>query len=333
MTDGEDESLEEQARRQVLVAANLFDEDPEQIAGLVFPIPAERTLAALLRDYDTQRTTNRKVRCAVCPTHTKHFRGFVGQLDDGSLALIGINCGEDRFGEGTWAEMSASLKRQQEEAYYRGRIEPARQQVEIVYPLLQEWATRLSRWRSFAESVRSRYSDFFGSLREAAVKRDGQLIREQMVFVTVVDEQGIPRQQRQPRVEVMGRIPFPAGFVAITIGDRRLTEARECVKNAYRALAPNADLRSLERAFRTLREGRKLIDEVEEFHQGWIRNSSLDWWSSACNWHNAAGSSRRLRVHGRAIMMSNDGNPIKLVVPEASPSESLFEAIAAAWPR
>lgn len=332
MANEEDLAAEEHTRRTVLVAANLFEQDPEMIDGLVYPVPADRRLSSLLRDYDTQRTTNRKVRCAVCPTHTKHYRGFVGQLDDDSLALIGIDCGEQRFGKGAWAEMSAKLKRAQDEAHYQARIEPARKQIAIVYPLLQQWRDALGEWLAFRAVFAQRHEDLFSELREAAVTNEGRLTRERMAWVTVVDEQGNPRKERQPQTETYGRIPYPEGF-ASRKGDRRLLDAGECLKKANRILADKRDLKSLAEAFRILRDGRKAIDDVEEFHQGWIRNASIEWWGKACDWYNSVGGPGRMRLNGRRLIRANDGNPIVVPIPAPRNDESLFGKISAEWPR
>lgn len=90
-----DEAAELASKRDILIAAGLFIEDPEADEGLTFPVPAGVKVKELLTSYDTRATTGRKVRCAACRTKTPHYRGFRAELDNGGRANIGIDCGEE----------------------------------------------------------------------------------------------------------------------------------------------------------------------------------------------------------------------------------------------
>src|SRR3954464_9293020 len=149
----DDFAAETTSRRDALIEAGLFIENPEQVPGLVYPIPPERSLKALVREYETKATLGRKVRCAACPTHTLHYRGFVSELDDGTPALVGIVCGERHFGEGIWAEMRAKLVREQDRAHYLARLGPALRQIELLHPLLREWKCALAAWGVFCSDL------------------------------------------------------------------------------------------------------------------------------------------------------------------------------------
>jgi hypothetical protein len=118
----EDEAL---TRQKIIPEAGLFVDDPEGIPRRHHPIPAGMEPVRLLKDYDTSRTTGRKVRCSACAHKQPHNRGFVAKMPDGRPALIGFNCGEKHFGDGAWQRMNADLRREQDDVYYAARVHPA----------------------------------------------------------------------------------------------------------------------------------------------------------------------------------------------------------------
>lgn len=211
--DSSDDDLaaETTSRRDALIAAGLFIEDPEQIAGLVFPIPSERSLGTLVREYETNSTLGRKVWCAACPTHTLHYRGFVAELDNHAPALMGIDCGEAHFGKGVWAEMRAKLIREQDRAHYLARMAPALRQIELLHPLLRELKKAMGVWGRFCRDLEAILPDLNDDLFEAAERREGRLEREKYRQVTDATSRGFhrfgPRRASGPchdRVEECG---------------------------------------------------------------------------------------------------------------------------------
>lgn len=329
----EDLGAETTSRRDALIAAGLFIEDPEQIAGLIFPIPPERSLGNLVREYETKSTLGRKVRCAACKTHTLHYRGFVAELDDGAPALVGIDCGEAHFGKGIWAEMRAKLVREQDRAHYLARLGPALRQIELLHPLLCEWQGALAVWGAFRRDLAMTLPDLNDDLFEAAERREGRLEREKMRKVTVVDEQGRERVERRPETIAYGRIPHPEVFVGAPPGSR-VGPAVAALKKAEPGLRDAGNVKAVAGAFAVLREGRRHIEEARALHDRWVRLSEMGWWRSAVEWANSHGGSGKYRIAGRTIVRANDGSPLKVEVPEPDPRVvPLYDTIMAAWPR
>jgi hypothetical protein len=78
--------------------------EPESLPGLVDTLPPGTPTPTILYRYHVRPKGGMQnkhlrpfIRCAHCEGK-RHWKGFVIQLDDGSLALLGHNCGEDQFG-------------------------------------------------------------------------------------------------------------------------------------------------------------------------------------------------------------------------------------------
>lgn len=334
MTNGsEDEDLkaEATARRTALIDAGLFVEDPTDTQGLVYPIPPNRDLMMLEVSYDTKETTGEKVRCAVCPTHTKHYRGFIGRLDNDSRALIGINCGESHFGKGVWAELSASLEARQNDAHYRARIGPARAQIEAVYPLMRDIKEAMNLWTKFRAELGNEHRLFARELEKAATKGGGKLTRDREVEVTVVDQAGRERREIQVQSELFGHIPFPEGFGRVNI-ERSVKQATEALKAANKILTAQSTTRELAEGFRILRDGRNAIRDAKSFYNGCKKNLSTKWWQTACDWSNFDRTDERLIIkNGLLLEQDKIGNMHPVKIPNLP--NAPFDVVLNRWPR
>jgi hypothetical protein len=78
--------------------------DPEGLPGLVDELPDDAVVHNIHYRYDVtpeggmrNRERRRFVHCAHCEA-ARHWRGFVTELADGALALVGEDCGEKQFG-------------------------------------------------------------------------------------------------------------------------------------------------------------------------------------------------------------------------------------------
>jgi hypothetical protein len=89
--------------RDLLARQFNFIGDPETIPGLVERLPPNSKLFRIEHKYNVtppggaKKGKRPRIRCAHCHAPL-HWKGWCIQLDDGSLALIGIDCGEKQFG-------------------------------------------------------------------------------------------------------------------------------------------------------------------------------------------------------------------------------------------
>jgi hypothetical protein len=78
--------------------------DPERLPGLVDRLPEDAAIDGILFRYDVtpdggmrNREGRPRIHCAHC-NGARHWRGFVIELKDGAMALLGEDCGEKQFG-------------------------------------------------------------------------------------------------------------------------------------------------------------------------------------------------------------------------------------------
>lgn len=89
---------------RALLAREFDTSDPERMLDLRSTLPADAVVKKILFKYDKRppggmlnRELRPFIRCAHCK-FKRHWRGFVVELMDDTLALIGEDCGEDQFG-------------------------------------------------------------------------------------------------------------------------------------------------------------------------------------------------------------------------------------------
>ena len=79
-----------------------FAGDPEMIPGLIQRLPEDAKLDRIEHKYDVtppggaKKGKRARIRCAHCHS-ALHWKGWCVRLQDASLALIGIDCGEKQF--------------------------------------------------------------------------------------------------------------------------------------------------------------------------------------------------------------------------------------------
>ena len=329
--DEHDLEIEQVTRRNALIAAGLFIENPEQIEGLVYPVPGGVRPERLLREYETKATIGRKVRCSFCKSHSPHYRGFVAELADNSPALIGINCGEEHFGKGKWDEMRAHLVREQDRVHFEARIAPALRQIEIIHPLIDIWRRQLEIWGRFRRSIKSVLPDLNTALLSAAALREGRLEREKMKTIDAIDENGRAIQRRVPDITGYGRIPHPE-VLTTQAPDGKAAAVKTMVQQAFKELQKEGNVKSIAGAFSTLRSARRQVDDIQDLHTRWVRMADMEWWQDACRWMKATDGGQ-YRVAGRFVIESNYGQPYKVAVPAPDGAiDELYRQITAAWP-
>ncbi len=84
-------------------------DDPRDIEGLVWTIPKDVTIVALLHRYIFP---SEKLNCIVC-REARHHSGGVALLSDGSKCLIGNDCGRKTFGKELWDQRISEFEKAQ----------------------------------------------------------------------------------------------------------------------------------------------------------------------------------------------------------------------------
>lgn len=330
--DPQDIAREEAARLQSLVAAGLVANDPEAGPGLVFPLPADATIACILGGYDTKRSLGRKIRCAACPQHQPHFRGFRVQLLHGLEANIGFNCGEQHFGEGAWKAALSEYDRRVEEAHFAARVAPALIMIERVMPVVEAWHDKSKAIARHFGDFRRELPDLHRVLLEAARLREGRLETETRVHRKVITRIGREESKMDVDVTLVGRIPFPAFFLGSS-PNSSLVGAKQDMGIAVALLTQKTDTASMAKAFRSLQRARQHLQGAADLHEGALLNLNPAWLIGLCKWANQHADLRGYyEVEGGTISRTDAGNSFSLpTADQLGPSprlqiEALWEA-------
>lgn len=306
------------ARRDALIAAGLFIEDPEQDQNLAFPVPPGVKIERLLTSYDTKTTTGRKVRCAGCPTHTKHYRGFRALLDNGQQANIGIDCGETHASPGAWEEMNANLSRRQRDAYNAARVAPTLQAIERAEPLLKAWHDRSKVAVAFMRQLEDAFPTLSAALAQAGKQDDGRLEFDRNRELNK-QERRLRNGQRWEVVTVYcSTIPYPPSFER-WFATSGIVGAFQGIKSAQKILSGDPTPSQVSDALQRLRVARKLLDDSAAIHDGLLANLDPVWWQGACRWANVEKlTPGTLRFEGRTLICETDQADISLTIPDPS---------------
>ena len=319
-------------RLTILRDAGLSVEDPEAIPNRHHPIPAGMEPVRLLQDYDTSRTTGRKVRCAACAHHQAHNRGFVAEMPDGRPALIGINCGERHFGDGEWGRMHADLRREQDDAYYEARVLPALNQIRASFDRAVIIKGFLKKFEAEWQLLKSSLPDAFDKLHSACRTNEGYLDRYVKRTVAAAARDGTLIQREQIDTVRFGKVPDPRVFLARSaVFD--LDSAIGTLRTAKLKLEQSADTKARREAFTQLARGRSSAEEVVEQIRGYTRNTQLDWWFHAVRFLIAEGVYKNGRLLGRTINCSDEWDRSIGDIPQcASGHIARAEELVSTWP-
>ena len=277
---------EELAQLSVLREAGLVEPSSDDGPGnLIFPMPAGANIESIIRSYDTRDSDGQaKVRCAVCPQHQAHHRGFRVLLDDGRQALIGINCGETQFGAGAWQSALADYERRVQHATYLARVAPALTAIDGILPLMLEWHRKAQKLGSWLSGLRRTYPNLTRRWTDVARRSEGRFERERGRTKTRINRFGREESYRDVEIVQVGKIPFPGMFLGQT-PQTPLGLAKNHLESA-RFLLAKTDVRSLAQAYSQMRQARQAIVDAEDFHQGCLRNCDPSWLVKMCDWAN-----------------------------------------------
>ena len=322
--------LERQRTLNALNDAGLV-EDAANDDGLVFPLPDGAVIREIVARYDT-RTSGRKVACAVCPQHQRHFRGFRVELESGDHVRMGIVCGENEFGEDAWARANADFNRRVQLATYQARVAPTLGVINAVEPFIHEWHQRTNKLARWLGEFRRELPALFTEIAKVAQHRSGRFEIERVRGREGVNAVGQRFTFKKAETSVVGRIPFPAMFVGET-PTYGLNGAELSFREAKTILDERTDAPSLARAFREVQRARQYLIDADRAHQGALLNLNPSWLESLCEWANQYHAlTARYWVEGSTICHTEAaGKGVFQLMERSQLGRSNWESILEAW--
>jgi hypothetical protein len=324
-------AVEDRKLADALFSAGLL-EDPTSSDGLVFPLPADAVIEEIVSSYDT-RSTGQKVRCAVCPQHQKHFRGFRVALQTGDQARIGIDCGEKQFGKDVWRSVSADFNRRVEMTLLKARVEPTLEAIALVTPLIEEWHRRTNALAKWLNRFRKDVPQLAAHLRSVAKSRDGRLVIERQVWREGVNRNGKRFRHKDVETRFFAQIPFPGMFQGDT-PTGGLNGATTQLQQAIGMLDAKVSGLALANAFRAVQRARNFVAEADRAHRGALANLDQTWLQSLCEW---ASQDDALTAYyefqdGKIIHDEHGYDDEFTWLTPAELGKSAGDEIASAWP-
>ena len=324
-------AVEDRKLADALFAAGLL-EDPTSSDGLVFPLPAHAVIQEIVASYDT-RSTGQKVRCAVCPQHQKHFRGFRVALQTGDQARIGIDCGEKQFGKDVWRSVSADFNRRVEITLLKARVQPTLEAVALVTPIIEEWHRRTNELAKWLNRFRKDVPRLAAHLASVAKARDGRLVVERQVWREGVNRNGKLFKHKDVETRLLTQIPFPGMFLGDT-PTRGLNGATSELRQAVGMLSGKVTGLALANAFRSVQRARNFITDADRAHRGALANLDSAWVQGLCEWANQddALSASYEFDHGRVLHDEHGYEDEFAWLTPAELGKSAADEIASVWP-
>lgn len=329
----EKEAANEERKISGLLAAAGLVENVDSTAGLVYPLPPDSQFSHIVASYDSRTWGDEKVRCAVCPQHQKHFKGFRVALASGDHARIGIDCGEKRFGKDAWKAASADFDRRVEIAKIKARVEPTVDALMLVNPLIAEWHQRTNRLAKWLGDFRRELPALAARMRAVAKQREGRLEIERLVTREGVNKEGRWVKYKTAEAHLVGRIPYPAMFIGET-PTKGLNGAKASLATAIELLKGNITGLALAKAFRSVQEARVHLIDADRAHAGAIVNLDPSWLPALCQWANRdAELSAEYRAENGIIFHDEHTNEEAFTwLEKAHLGQSSLNEIFAIWP-
>lgn len=281
----EKEAAEEQRKIAYALAAAGLIENIGDSAGLAYPLPVDALIREIVASYDSRSWGDEKVRCAICPQHQKHFKGFRVALESGEHARIGIDCGEKRFGKDAWKAASADFNRRVEIATLMARVEPTTNALTLVAPLIEEWHQRTNQLAKWLGDFRGELPELAARIATIAKQRSGRFEIEKMVWREGVNRDGRSTKYKEAETRVVGQIPYPGMFLGDT-PTRGLNGAVGALREAVRMLNGKTTGLALANAFRAVQQARVYLIDADHAHAGALANLDAAWLPALCQWAN-----------------------------------------------
>ena len=290
-----------------LLATDFTVRNPYEIEGLVERVREGVVPVDIVYAYDW----NDEVRCAFCPQHQKHKRGYVVRLPTGELAPIGNVCGSKHFG-GRWEEWEREHRFRSKRKYYLERVAPLSDAIVKALPLLKHWRMPLYHVEQFKHEMEKKASTLFDELRYAAVRQSGTLIvTERRRDHAAEDERDRGLKPDHPNYgkpiyrEVSESVGQIAGHEFLGADLRHMLEdaQNKLLAAQQRLVAEHVPTSELQAAVRDVRDARALLKTVAELHRAFRRFLGTDNLTRIAKWaRNAVPGIRRCNVKGDRLI-------------------------------
>jgi hypothetical protein len=326
---------EEADRWRIWTDQGIVVHDPRDIPDRLERVPEGLEPKRAVMGYNTQRTIGERVTCAACGHPRNHFHGFVVEFVDGTLALVGIECGERYFGKGAWAALVAGHEHAKRAALYNARSAPAVRRLEGILPQLGEWERAIQPISEFLAELASEFPGLMVDLRRAA-KSGAVMVREVATAVERQDRHGKGSDRVEYQMKRFGSVPAAELIIADSLR-AELADAARMLGQAKAALeGQDPTLATQQAAFGLINRAYGILQEVDRKHRAALRLFDPAFWVAVCKWANTDSSREgnfRFK-HGRLRQSDAEYEYGMLVVPVPSAVEaSPWPAIAAEWPR
>lgn len=175
--------------------------DPSKFGGLTRRIEIGARPARYLFRYHAVQL----LECAFCDNHTRHFRGFVVEMEDGRTALCGHKCAKDFFGEELAAEFDADLRRREKRLQVESFLAPVLVGVDPAIAAVELW---LDLERQVDAAVEGLTCFGMSPDLSGAVTPRGTIdrIKEEVIESKEMGRNGIVRTVRHPRRTIVGSV-------------------------------------------------------------------------------------------------------------------------------
>lgn len=254
-----------------VVSTTFVTTQPESQEGLTPEIPIGEIPISYINSYDADRD----VRCAFCPSHTPHKRGFTALMEDGRIALCGNRCAIKYFGKDIANNLEKILKEQKRRDIDESII---RQMVEASSVVLARISRRiLELERQATDACFALHELFAHSHFISAIDSQGNLTlhEEQQRWVQESDQYGRTRRvaisETKQLAHVRGAAAMRTGRSPVNRLARAHDQLSEFVSKAGRARHSDAereDLIALRRNVLTsLQMGIDFLDNCARFFE------------------------------------------------------------------
>lgn len=323
------------ARRDILVQAGLFAQDPSSYPGLADTMDPASGIDTAFQPiaYDTRNTTSAMVPCSICPQKQPHYDGAIVRLKDSKVGLVGNECGKRHFfGDDGWQVLQSRMRADADQAVFLARFGPAKEAITAIEPLLLSWSHSHRRVNNF----RRRFRSSAGKLFEAILRhgRGGSLSVEEEVLVPFKARDGSIEHRKEIHTRVVCRIGARWFFEGEALSEE-IDQVRERALTALGFLRADATPANVNAVQRMLRICRRTLDDVATKQRDLMPLLNEQTVGHLADWANAASKSKgTYEARGKVITWAVPGRESVTVDFGAIPSDLAdnWEKVSRNWP-